>query len=344
MDKRLRILYVSVHQVLEYDEIRLFHSMGHYVFPLGVYFAGMRQEAFRPELALGSDLASDVARFAEAGGKYQYGASAQSQIIPESFVRSFDVCIVMHDPDFFAAHWPVISNIPVIWRTIGVNTLMLENVMRPYRDAGCKIVRYCPTEQLANNYLGHDAIIRFPKIISDFAEWQGDERRVLLFSHDYKRRFKQEFEFFIQATSGLPYMIGGALNEELEGAAGILTFEEQNSLLQRSQAYFYAAGSFIPYTLNFMEAWLSGIPVVAVDCRALFPDYQCQFAEVPLLIESGTNGFLVSTPEEAHGVLQQLMSDKDLARRVGSAGRRRAQELFSSGPIIDQWAKLFSTL
>ena len=34
----MRILCISVHPVLEYDEIQLFESMGHEIFSLGFYF------------------------------------------------------------------------------------------------------------------------------------------------------------------------------------------------------------------------------------------------------------------------------------------------------------------
>lgn len=51
--RSLKILYHSVHLVLEYDELTLFSGMGHDVFSLGAYFAHRRDEAradldFRP--------------------------------------------------------------------------------------------------------------------------------------------------------------------------------------------------------------------------------------------------------------------------------------------------------
>lgn len=46
----MKILYFSVHAILEYDEIRMFQSLGHTVFSLGAYYGGKASQPFRPEI------------------------------------------------------------------------------------------------------------------------------------------------------------------------------------------------------------------------------------------------------------------------------------------------------
>lgn len=333
----MKILYIAVHQVLEYDEIKIFQGLGHFVFPLGVYFGGTAVEPFRPALQFGAPLAEMLADFHRHGGRYRYGAPADEQVIPREFVEQFDAVIVMHDLDFLERHWAALSATKVVWRSIGVGTEQFEPRVAALRAAGMLIVRYCPTEQSASGYAGHDAIIRFGKADDEVPVWQGGERQVVTFSHLFRQRFPIEYAFYETAVGGLLSRLGGAGNEGVPGSTGIVDFATQQHLLTTSSVYFYAAGSFIPYTLNFMEAWLAGIPLVAVDCNAIYPEAQCKFAEIPSLIRSGTDGFLVRTPDEARKTIVDLMGDDGLARTIGAAGAQAAQRHFSSRVIGPKW-------
>lgn len=338
----MRILYLSVHQVLEYDEIRMFQDLGHFAFPLGVYFGGSPVEPFRPPLHFSSPFEDMLAEFQRLGGVYRYAAPADQQVIPRSFVEQFDVVIVMHDLDFIERHWSALSAAKVVWRSIGVGTEQLEPRVAALRSAGMLVVRYCSTEQIASRYAGHDAVIRFGKVEDDIPVWQGGEAQVLTFSHLFRQRFPVEYAFYVEAVAGVTSKLGGTGNEDVPGALGIVDFATQQSLLTTSSLYFYGAGTFIPYTLNFMEAWLSGIPLVALDCRAVYSEPQCRFAEVPTLITSGVDGYLVRSPEEARRIFRDLMADEGLARRIGAAGAERARAHFSSRVIGPQWQAFFA--
>ena len=146
----------------------------------------------------------------------------------------------------------------------------------------------------------------------------------------FRQRFPLEYDFYVKAVEGVTSKLGGAGNDDLPGTLGIVDFATQRRLLTTSALYFYGAGTFIPYTLNSMEAWLSGIPLVAVDCRAVYSEPQCRFAEVPTLITSGVNGYLVRTPEAARRTIRDLMKDGKLAQRIGEAGAKRVRAYFSS--------------
>ena len=71
-----------------------------------------------------------------------------------------------------------------------------------------------------------------------------------------------------------------------------------------------------------------GLPVVAspvgVNCE---------------VVEHGVNGFLAATNEEWRSAVETLMSDADLRRRMGNAGRKKVEESYSLqvwGPRVAQ--------
>jgi glycosyltransferase involved in cell wall biosynthesis len=69
-----------------------------------------------------------------------------------------------------------------------------------------------------------------------------------------------------------------------------------------------------------IEAMMFGLPVVATDWRGL-----------PDIVLNGETGFLVP-PKDAKSIaerLERLISDPDLRRTMGAAGRRRYQEKFT---------------
>lgn len=339
----MNILYVSVHQVLEYDEISIFHDLGHEVFPLGLYFGGIPAQPFRPAIPFGPWLAETMREFEALGGQYRHGAAPEEQTIPRAFVERFDAVVVAHDLPFIRHHWDALSATTVVWRSIGVSTEMLEPEVAQLRDRGVVVVRYCPTEQLARHYAGHDAIIRFGKRDADIPTRTNGDPRILTFSLLFRERFPREYAFYVKSTGKLPTALGGAGTEALPGGLGLIDHETQRALLSTCAAYFYCAGTFIPYTLNFMEAWLAGIPLVALHCRSVYPAEQCRLAEVPLLLTHGEDGFVVRRPSRAASVFRALGQDEDLAREIGARGALRARSLFSSSVVGPQWQRLFDS-
>ena len=340
----MNILYVSVHQILEYDEIRMFQKAGHVVFSLGVYFGFKASQQFRPELPFGDAERRMMAVFEASGCSYEYGSPIPDQILTDSFIDQFDIVLVMHSIDFIEHHWNTISRCPVIWRTIGVNIEAEEERIAPFRAKGCKIVRYSPMEALAKYYAGHDAVIRFGKFPNDFAPWTGEAKQVVLFSMAMKARFPAEYEQVAESLQGFPHVIGGAHNQDIPNAVGVVPYEGQLDLLRKSRIYLYGAGTFISYTLNFIEAWMSGIPVIVLDGRSVLPADYFRFAEVTSLINGGTSGMIVTSVSQAKDVIAYLLDNIELAGAIGTNGRAAATAIFGVENISKQWNEFLATL
>lgn len=333
----MRILYFSVHAILEFDEIRLFHSLGHTVFPLGTYFGGKASQAFRPEINFDEDFFELMGQFKRMGGFFTSQTLGANAIIPASFIDLFDVVIVMHDANFLHQFWDILSRKPVVWRTIGVDVGGMDSRLKELRRNGLYIVRYSPFEEKSELYIGHDAVIRFSKRTSDYHQWSGTGQFALTFANDFAERFPLEYSLYVSAISGVDARLGGKGNFDLSNLLGLVSYDVQLDLLSRASCYFYTAGTFITYTLNFMEAWLAGAPLIALDCNFVYPEERCKFAEIPSLIEDGTDGFLVNSAKGAHDIMCELISNPDLGRRISSAAIERAKSLFDEAVNASLW-------
>ena len=113
-----------------------------------------------------------------------------------------------------------------------------------------------------------------------------------------------------------------------------------SGLYQLSRVYLYASGLDIPYTLNFLEAWMTGIPVVVFAPLARKGTY----FEIDQLITHGQDGFVCDTVVAARLAVQTLLDDQDRACEVGRRGREKALALFGRDTIAYQWQKLFESI
>jgi trehalose synthase len=65
---------------------------------------------------------------------------------------------------------------------------------------------------------------------------------------------------------------------------------------------------------------------------------------IPLQIEDGETGFLVSSPEQTAERALNVLGDPELAKRLGRAGKERAREMFLTPRLLRDWLVLFGDL
>jgi glycosyltransferase involved in cell wall biosynthesis len=111
----------------------------------------------------------------------------------------------------------------------------------------------------------------------------------------------------------------GGLSERVELLGARADIPE---LLARSDVFVLSSRSE-GFPVSILEAMAAGLPVVATDVGGV--------AEA---VEDGETGFLVpaADSEALAGALERLVSDADLRRRLGAAGRARALRLFDVAP------------
>jgi glycosyltransferase involved in cell wall biosynthesis len=115
--------------------------------------------------------------------------------------------------------------------------------------------------------------------------------------------------------------------------------------MRRSRVYFYTGAMPTCYTLNFLEAWMTGIPVVGIEMdRPYTAPGTGHTNEMPSLIANGVSGFLSDDPKELSEVIRELMGNRKVAQQIGEQGRKRAIELFGKETIKNQWKEFFRSI
>lgn len=87
------------------------------------------------------------------------------------------------------------------------------------------------------------------------------------------------------------------------------------------------------FGLTVTEALWKVRPVIAGDVGG-----------IPLQIEDGVSGYLVSSPEQTAQRIVEVLRDPELARRLGRAGKERARERFLTPRLLRDWLRLFADL
>jgi len=337
-----KILYLSCHSILEYDEVSLLHWLGYDIFSPGAYIRPSEGsgDLLRPGIP-GLEYDPDVLeQFHKIGAAYP-GEDAKNHLTKE-FVDNFDVVLIMHMPQWVAANWDAIKHKRVIWRTIGQSVASTESSLRWYRSKGLEIVRYSPKESNIPGFIGQNALIRFYKDPEQFGNWVGNDKKIITFAQSMKQRdVACNFSLFERTTKGFPRALYGPQNDEvgLEWAQGKVSYETLQEELRASRVYFYTGTHPASYTLNFIESWMTGIPVVAIGPQwgnaSYFANHELY--EIADLIENGVTGFCSNSEIELRDYCKALLDDDDLSHQISRAGRAEAIRHFNKDMIGESW-------
>jgi len=329
----LRILYLSCHAALEYDELQLLASLGHEVFSVhGSYQVPQAPaDSVRPPLPLPRYPALEaIAR------------QCSRERLDPRLVAWADIILVMHVPQWIINNWHLFGGKRVIWRSIGQSTPRTERMLRPYRRLGLEAVRHSPGELRIPGNIGADAIIRFYKDPDEFCGWTGNSDEVITLNRSMRARAAAcNFPAFVALTQGCNARVYGHGNEDtgpLNG--GALDYEAMKRKLREARVYVYTGTKPACYTLGLVEAMMTGIPVVALGSR--WGDVGWGSYEVPHIIRNGVDGFVSDDLGYLRQAIARLLQDHGLAAVIGQNGRQRAIALFGEPAIRAQWVALLS--
>jgi trehalose synthase len=87
------------------------------------------------------------------------------------------------------------------------------------------------------------------------------------------------------------------------------------------------------FGLTVTEALWKGRPTVAGKVGG-----------IPLQVLDGESGYLVSSPEETAERCVEILSDPELGKRLGRAGKQRTREHFLMPRLLRDWLRLFTQL
>lgn len=335
----MKILYISDHSILEYDEVQLFTDLGHDVFSCGAYR--------HPEGHY------DLPRPGIAGAVYHadldaiWAAKPNKNELDDRLIDWADAIVVMHSPHAIVENWQRIKHKPVVWRSIGQSVAHIENELAKCRLEGLRIVRYSPKEQNIQGFIGSDAMIRFYKDEDVYQGWDGHNRNVLAFAQSLKgRRSFCHYDEIMQVIEAFDGRVYGPGNEDLGPFnGGLVPYEKQVKLMQGALAMPYGGTWPAPYTLSFIEALMTGLPVVAISkALAHYKQYEyIDFYEVDEILAT-ISGLVADTPEAMIALVERLMKDGDFAAEISARQRRLAIEMFGKKVIAEEWRVFFDGL
>ncbi|WP_312548924.1 glycosyltransferase family 4 protein [Massilia sp.] len=168
-------------------------------------------------------------------------------------------------------------------------------------------------------------VIEHGVLVPDGLRYRGELARGLVISNHLGRRGRRMGpDLFLRARAELPLDLVGMAAEELGGIGEI-----EHARLPAYAAHYRFLFSPIRYSslgLSVIEAMMVGMPVVALAT-----------AEMATVIEDGANGYSDTRFERLGECMRELLRSPSLARDIGQAGRRRAQERFSIERFSADW-------
>lgn len=341
--KEIKLLYLSCHEVLEQQELQLFADMSLDVFSNGAYLNPAGHDTLKRPAIKGMKYDPELEKWSREFPKTS---------IPQEYLDKFNVIMVMHQPEWITENWAKMKDKKVIWRSIGQSNVEVENMIRRMRYEGLKIVRYSPMEDHIPGSLSSDALIRFYEDEDEFKDWNGNTKRVINISQTLKGRGPScHYDQIMQIISGFPALIYGTGNDALGPLnGGELPYELLKGTLRDSRVFLYGGTYPAPYTLSFIEALMTGIPIVSIgpsmaeEIAGVDAQRKFKFFEIPEIIRNGENGYYSDNIDELRGYINTLLENHELAKKIGEEGRKTAIRIFSKTKARENWTKFFNTL
>jgi hypothetical protein len=157
--------------------------------------------------------------------------------------------------------------------------------------------------------------------------WRGGDGKILTVVNDYiNREWCCGFSLWKMVTEGLPANPWGATQGLSQPA------KSPQHLLEVYQAasVFLNTSLISPVPTAMLEAMSVGCPVVTTS--------NCM---LPQIIQDGINGFITNDPAQMRKRLTELLRDKELAARIGQAGRETVIHKFGDSLFIQRWNEVF---
>lgn len=336
----MNILYLSCHSVLEYEELSIFNELGHNFFVLHGSYQNPQKPVDPKRPAIDAPFNQHLNDLA---------MQCSQDKIHDDMLEWADVIITMHRLDWLKSNWSKIREKKVVpvWRTIGQSIFKWEEMAAFLRSEGLKIVRYSPNEAYIPGYAGEDALIRFG--VEKYRPWTGGDNRVHVFGQGVKKRGDfLAYSIVEQVTRGLPRIAYGPKNEDIEWSGGLLEYEDLLQKYRTADVMFYTGSVPASYTLSFIEALMTGTPMVCIgsdlyNIEKHFPGHRGLY-EIPDIIKDGVNGFVANNTGDLKVRVQQLLGSQSLRMKISDAARSTAIDLFSKEKTKQGWDQFLKTL
>jgi hypothetical protein len=326
----MNILYLSCHKPLEFDEVTVFTELGHNVDVISNY-------------AIVDDDKEKGVRQRDENFNVLYdvtGTCTPTSLPINVDINKYDIVYIVHHFDWIIQNWEKIKTKKVILRLFQSACQPISNIQY-FRDNGLAIVRYSPFTEYSSDVKKFDRVIRFHKDEDEFSNWNGSESCLMTVCNNITMRPTYcHLDVYHEVSKQFDRKLYGRGNSMLEILGGKVDYSALKKGYRDNRVFLNLGTYPGPYTLSFVEAFMTGIPVVALGKMIAHDDK----LEIPSFINNGVNGFCADSVNELIHYVGDLMNDYDLAQRISKAGRETAIEIFGKKKIKNQWKELFNSL
>lgn len=345
----MKVLYTSCHESLEYDEILLLSQLpGVEVRSCGAYVDPTQGCSSRPPIDMPKPPNEHIAA--------SYRFNVEDHVLNDDLLDWCDCVVFMHMPEWIHKSLDVLdshSGVPIVYRSIGQSSPSVETMLGNYKrhfGSRFRIVRYSPNEQFISGYAGSDGLIRFYKDSNEFCGWElpdKTERNVVHALQAAKSRGNfGHIEEALRVTEGLPRTLIGPHNEDLADQLCVANppYEQYKYMWKSAGILFYTGMVPASYTLTFMEAAMTGVPIVSIGGEMWAKEHgwiDPQVLETPELVSSA---FTVRSWEEAHDLIKEMRDNDDLLRGASAFNRAMALEKFDKINAANAWLAFLNGL
>lgn len=307
----MKILYFSAHGILEFDEVKLLKELGHDVFCLGDIYGNER-----PFVENARDIKCNWFSKPEIEEMQRRGQGD----LPDFAIERADAIICMHLDHWLRSQWERIKGKKCFLRLIGQHRENLGIQIKPMTDQGLKVIPYWKSDEKFNwLFPGQSTeVIHFYKDEDEFKDWNGDREMVLTVCNEITRGGGQAChpDFYKEATNGLPRLLVGKNNRFFGDFTARVPYWMLKELYRDCRAYLYVGTEPATYTLNLIEAMMTGMPVVAYDNGKSMKEIA---------------PFASKDPDEIYEVLKSILAGRtnefcDRPKAISLFGKKRALE------------------
>lgn len=267
------------------------------------------------------------------GDRYLWGDNVHHLPAGAARTRQFD-CILFQDrhawqEDQFASLTPGQRALPRIYLEHAPPGYPAD-AQHPVDDPGVLLVHVTPFNALMwDSRRTPVRVIEHGVCIPESVRYLGTLERGLVIANHLERHGRRlGLDLFLQARAALPLDLAGSASEALKGL-GELPHAQLPAIAARYR-FLFSPQRHASLSLGVIEAMMAGMPVVALAT-----------GEMATVIDDGANGFIDTRLDRLFDCMRDLLRSPSLARELGQAARRRAQERFSIERFSADWDAAF---
>jgi hypothetical protein len=162
--------------------------------------------------------------------------------------------------------------------------------------------------------------------------WSGERLRGICVMNDLDSRGRRVGrDLFLAARDEVPIDLLGLRSEALGGLGDVPRSELP--ALAAGYRFFFHPARYTSLGLAVIEAMLLGMPVVAPATT-----------EIVSVLDDGRSGVISTDPRRLVEGMRELLGDRELAQRIGAAGRDVARARFGMDRFARDWEGFFREL